>query len=199
MNTDTPDTVILATRISAPPARSDIEILCLRKISSNRYRLYTTTSLSLNGATWDLDPVEFHDAYDPNVLTYLIESFWRLEVSATEIQTLICQLPNSPSNLVFGRDIRETTLLEVLLAEVESRFLMFDASGDEAAARYQSINTLLEKLHRLPFFSTTTRARLRRMSSITDEFQPRQNGDLAKTLRGDHGIAISSLCYRGET
>jgi hypothetical protein len=175
MNTDTPDTVVLATRISAPPARSDIEILCLRKISPNRYRLYTTTSLSLNDATWDLDPVEFHDAYDPDVLTYLIESFWRLEVSATEIQTLICQLPASPSNLVSGRDIAEMTLLEVLLAEVESRLLMFNASDNEAATRYQSIHALLERIHRMPFISATTSARLTQIDAMKIHFPARQD------------------------
>ncbi len=175
MTTDESDAVVLATRISLPTVHSEIEILCLRKISPNRYRLYTTTSLSLDEVAWDLDPVEFQDIYDPDVLTYLIESFWRLEVSATEIQTLICQLPNSPSNLVSGRDIRETTLLEVLLAEVESRFLMLDASGDEAATRRESIHARLGRIHRIPFISATTRARLTQINAMAIPFLARQD------------------------
>jgi hypothetical protein len=175
MSSGDPGAVVLATRISAPPGRSDIEILCLRKTSPGRYRLFTTTSLSLDEDTWDLDPVEFYDANDADALTYLIESLWRLEVSPPEINSLIRHLSRAPSKLVSSRDIQEKTLIGLLLAEVESRLLMLDASGSEAATRYQSIHALLERIHRMPFISATTSARLTQIDAMKIHFPARQD------------------------
>jgi hypothetical protein len=80
-----PNTFILAIR-SGRSANDAIEALCLRRIDHSRYRLYTTTlDTGLIESDDDLLPVEFENAHDPNVTTLLIESFWRIDVSESDI------------------------------------------------------------------------------------------------------------------
>lgn len=77
---------MLATR-AGKTLTDTIEILCLARGITKAFRLYTTTDEGLAETFWGLDPVEFNHSVEPDLNTYLVESFWLTRISPGEIQS----------------------------------------------------------------------------------------------------------------
>jgi len=65
------------------------QTLCLTNGSSKRYRIYTSEDGGQTESPDDIAPVEFDIATDIGLSTFLIESFWRLEISVAVIDGIL--------------------------------------------------------------------------------------------------------------
>jgi len=65
------------------------QTLCLTNGSSKRYRIYTSEDGGQTESPDDIEPVEFDIATDIGLSTFLIESFWRLEISVAVIDGIL--------------------------------------------------------------------------------------------------------------
>ena len=83
---------ILATRVSKTQTDS-LEALCLEWGIDKRFRLYTSTDEDLSESVWDLDPVEFTDVEETDLVTYLVESLRRYGRPAGSTPTVSLKLP----------------------------------------------------------------------------------------------------------
>lgn len=85
--------VVLSTRVSVGPNKR-IECLCLAPGKRRMYRLYSTSNVDLTEQYGDddLEPVEFNMVSDISVATFLIESFWRLRISPTELEQQLSRI-----------------------------------------------------------------------------------------------------------
>jgi len=65
------------------------QTLCLTNGSSKRYRIYTSEDGGQTESPDDIEPVEFDIATDIGLSTFLIESFWRLDISVAVIDGIL--------------------------------------------------------------------------------------------------------------
>jgi len=65
------------------------QTLCLTNGSSKRYRIYTSEDGGQTESPDDIEPVEFDIATDIGLSTFLIESFWRIDISVAVIDRIL--------------------------------------------------------------------------------------------------------------
>jgi hypothetical protein len=65
------------------------QTLCLTNGSLKRYRIHTSEDGGQTESPDDIEPVEFDIATDIGLSTFLIESFWRLEISVAVIDGIL--------------------------------------------------------------------------------------------------------------
>ena len=129
-------------------------MLCLKEGCEKRYRIYTTHEESLQEAEWELDPVEFDEADEKPVSTYLIESLWLIRVDKPEIR-LACGL--------YDRGVTETEVgelnrqsvtdlgsLGILLVESFNRIQTIDPAHTHALESLQELDESLKRIERIP-------------------------------------------------
>ena len=144
---------ILATRPSKSHADL-LEVLCLKEGREKRYRIYTTYEESLQEAEWELDPVEFDEADEKPVSTYLIESLWLIRVDVPEIR-LACGL--------YDRGVTETEVgelnrqsvtdlgsLGILLVVSFNRVQTIDPAHAHALDALEELDLTLQRIERIP-------------------------------------------------
>jgi hypothetical protein len=144
---------LLATRISKPLVDT-LETLCLITGTNKRYRIYTTTDESLIEGRWDLDPIEFDTADDERVKTYLIESFWLLQISQHELQRA-CEIyergtVQTPVGTINDQAAIDLGSLGILLIEMFNRIQTIDPCNTHSTEVLAYIDTNLSKLESLP-------------------------------------------------
>ena len=154
---------ILATRVSKT-SLDTLEVLCLEWGVVNRFRLYTTTEEDLSESFWDLDPVEFNRSDEPDLNTYLTESFWLTRISPGEIQSAcdlyqqgIIETSVGPENLQSATDLGS---LGVLLIEMFNRIQTINPKDAHSAEVLEYIDSNLSKLESLPSLPKTVQTSL---------------------------------------
>lgn len=65
------------------------QTLCLTNGSSKRYRIYTSDDGGQTESPDHIEPVEFDVATDIGLSAFLIESFWRLDISVAVIDGIL--------------------------------------------------------------------------------------------------------------
>ena len=151
---------VLATRRSKTLADT-LELLCLEPGLTKRYRLYTTIDESLSETMWDLDPVEFDSTDDPDLHTYLTESFWMTTVSPLELRRA-CELyssgvTGSPVGATNEQSVVDLGSLGVVLMEMFNRIQTIDPSEAHSSIVLQELDTNLRRLEALPNLSDSVR------------------------------------------
>ena len=144
---------ILATRPSK--SRPDLfEVLCLTKGEKKWFRLFTTTDESLSEEVWDLDPIEFDEADEKSVSTYLIESFWLIRVDIPEIRTA-CELYEEGVTTTHVGELNSQSVtdlgsLGILLIESFNRIQTIDPKHAHAVDALEELRLTLDRLEAVP-------------------------------------------------
>lgn len=151
---------ILAIRPSKSHADL-LEVLCLRKGESKRFRLFTTTAESLQEEAWDLDPVEFDDPDEKPVSTYLIESFWLIRVDVPEIRNA-CELYDkgiveTPVGELNTQSVTDLGSLGILLIESFNRIQTIDPKHAYAVDALEELKITLDRLEAIPNLPTSVK------------------------------------------
>jgi hypothetical protein len=154
---------VLATRISKT-LTDTLEILCLERGLTKAYRLYTTTDEGLSQFRWDLDPVEFNRTDEPDLNTYLIESFWLTRISPGEIHSACDLYEQGIFETSIGEANQQSTTdlgsLGVLLIEMFNRIQTINPKEAHSTEVLEYIDSNLSKLESLPSLPVTVQTSL---------------------------------------
>lgn len=151
---------VLSTRVSNTKIDT-IEVLWIKRGALKRYRVYTSVDDEASDSSWDLDPVDFDSEDDEELYRYLVESFWLLRISRSEIQRA-CDLldqgvfitPVGASNI---QSINEMGSLGVLLVEIFNRIQTIETSEESASEVLGYISGNILMIESLPSLPTSVR------------------------------------------
>jgi hypothetical protein len=151
---------LLATRTSKSLIDT-LETLCLITGTNKRYRIYTTTDESLIEGHWDLDPIEFDTVDDEQLKTYLIESFWLLQISQHELQKA-CELYDQGTAQTQVGAVNDQAAIDlgslgILLIEMFNRIQTIDPRDAHSIEVLNYIDANLSKLESLPALPQSVR------------------------------------------
>jgi len=148
---------ILAARVSKT-LPDTLEVLCLEWGIDKRFRLYTSTDEDLSESVWDLDPVEFTDVEETDLVTYLVESLWLTEISIEEIRTACGLYTNgiaeTPAAALHKPSITLLGSLGVLLTEALNRIQTINPTDQDAPEARRRTEQRLHHLAKLPGLSS---------------------------------------------
>jgi len=151
---------ILSTRVSDTKIDT-LEVLCIKRGTIKKYRMFTSVDDEQQESRWDLDPVEFDSADDSELYRYLIESFWLLRISPSEVKRA-CTLFDkkvflTPVGELNERSINEMGSLGAVLIEIFNRIQTIDTSEDCSRDVLQYLNDNLMKIDSLPSLPKSVR------------------------------------------
>ena len=75
------------------------QTLCLTNGNSKRYRIYTSDDGGQTESPNEIESAEFDVTSDFLLATFLIESFWRLHISTSQIERVLQKLTEEPTQV----------------------------------------------------------------------------------------------------
>jgi len=113
---------------------------------------------------WDLDPIEFNRTDEPDLNTYLIESFWLTKISPGEIQSACDLYDQGIFETFVGEACQKSTTdldsLGVLLIEMFNRIQTINPKQAHSTKALEYIHSNVSKLESLLSLPVTVQTSL---------------------------------------
>jgi hypothetical protein len=142
-----------------------IELLCLRKGDRCRYRLYlSTVDLGLTERQDDLEGVEFDNADEDLVRTFLVESMWYLHIEPSALIGLGAIDESVVRTQMLGNDRTTTGVVDALLDITEQQLSEFGGSSLSRLA-LKGVNSITAIIDRAAMLTIEQHERLAEIRS----------------------------------
>lgn len=142
-----------------------IELLCLRKGDRYRYRLYlSTVDLGLTERQDDLEGVEFDNADEESIRTFLIESMWYLHIEPSALIGLGAIDESVVRMQMFGNGRTKTSVVDALLDITEQQLSEFGGSSLSRLA-LKGVNSITAIIDRAAMLTIEQHGRLAEVRS----------------------------------